>query len=192
MRWQKDVYDMVEAVCRQQGLEVERGVSKREKRIDTELFKKETQLEELNTERLGQEYLVSVRQNEVRELELEVSDLKREKDALDKRLIELQENVGELQGLQGKVRVLEEENKRLRRTVDLFKRAFSLAKSYLETKGIRFSDGKVGTYWDVVKSTLFQGLGKKDYDDFQAVAHGEDLRREKPKLNKPTNFGFDR
>lgn len=189
MRWQNEVRDMVEAVSRRHGLDIERGVSKNAKHIDTELFKKQTELRDLNGQRLGEEQKLYLKQKELRELSLEVGELERDRNKLTNRVAQLKDEVEEMTEEHGSVGAilnenerLKKENSRLKRVLEVFQKAFNVVETYLKGKTIRFKDSQEPiNSWERMKMKLFDGLGKKEYDEFQRNRH-EDTIKEKPAI----------
>lgn len=194
MKWQKEVYNMVEAVCRNHGLDIERGVSKREKRIDTALLKKETKLDELEEQIATQSQLLYFDEQKREKTALEISELSREKNNLTNDVSRLKKEVDLLGDAQERIEFLEKENSRLKRIVKTFQKAFDFVESILKgkTMDVNLEDGSVKKYssWDWMKNRLFKGLGKQKYDEFQGFRHeNQDDKREKV-VNRET--GFDR
>ena len=179
---------MVEAVCRNHGLDIERGVSKREKRIDTALLKKETQLDKLEEQVNLQKQTLFFDEQKKEKTALEISELSREKNNLTNDVARLRKEVGLLGDAQERIDFLQKENSRLRRIVKTFQKAFDIVESILKTKTISKESGKTLSSWNWMKEKLFKGFGKQKYDEFQSFRHeNQDDRREKV-VNRETGF----
>lgn len=178
MKWQKEVYNMVEAVCRNHGLDIERGVSKREKRIDTALLKKETRLDELEEQVATQSQLLLFDEQKREKTALEVARLSREKNNLSNDVSKLRKEVGLLGDAQERIEVLQKENSRLRRIVKTFQKAFDIVESILKSR----------SSWNWMKENLFNGLGKQKYDEFQGFRHENQEDRREKVVNRETGF----
>lgn len=178
MKWQKEVYNMVEAVCRNHGLDIERGVSKREKRIDTALLKKETKLDELEEKVNAQKQTLFFDQQKREKTALEVARLSREKNSLTNDVSKLRKEVGLLGDAQERIEVLQKENSRLRRIVKTFQKAFDIVESILKSR----------SSWNWMKENLFNGLGKQKYDEFQGFRHENQEDRREKVVNRETGF----
>lgn len=185
---------MVEAVCRNHGLDIERGVSKREKRIDTALLKKETRLDELEEQVATQSQLLYFDEQKREKTAIEVARLSREKNNLTNDVSKLRKEVGLLGEAQERIEVLEKENSRLRRIVKVFQKAFDFVESILKGKSmdVNLEDGSIKKFssWDWMKNRLFKGMGKQNYDEFQAFRHENQDDRGEKVVNRET--GFDR
>lgn len=194
MKWQKEVYNMVEAVCRNHGLDIERGVSKREKRIDTALLKKETQLDKLEEQVNLQKQTLFFDEQKKEKTALEISELSREKNNLTNDVARLRKEVGLLGDAQERIEFLQKENSRLRRIVKTFQKAFDFVESILKGKSmdVNLEDGSIKKFssWDWMKNRLFKGLGKQNYDEFQAFRHENQDDRGEKVVNREN--GFDR
>lgn len=154
-QWQKRTRDTLRGFVKKHGLQLETsrgGIGKDNKRkhLDTDIYKKETKLRELNTEVERLEF----RKEQFGEKWAEVADL-------------VEEN-----------QQLELENKRLRAdNVEILDRlknmneALYAVKEYIRT--LNLQSGK--NLWKKAKEKIFDAIGKEGYDRWNATRHERDF-----------------
>ena len=160
---------MLRSVSKEKGLIVEEQSGQREQRqhLDTDLFKKQTELNRVEQELANKKRELERARNQAQTLESRVEKARFENETLTKQnqLLEM----GAPKEMQ--LGILREENARLKRSLSLLQRAFNVVERV--AKAVTFTGG--GRLWDSLKKRLFKTLDEHDYNEFQSVRHDPEL-----------------
>ena len=178
---------MLRSVSKEKGLIVEEQSGQREQRqhLDTDLFKKQTELNRVEKELADRKRELEQARKQAQTFESRVEKARFENETLTKQnqLLEM----GAPKEMQ--MGILREENTRLKRSLSLLQRAFNVVERV--AKAVPLKSGR--RLWDSLKKRLFETLDEHDYNEFQSVRHDPELfGKESKAREKADNRDFER
>lgn len=193
-QWQDDSRELLRSISQEKGLVVEQrsGLHEKRRHVETDLFKKQTQLIEVEKE-------LSDKSKELERVKrkVEVMEQRVEKARMESKDFEQQNQLRDM-GAPDYIQngILIEENGRLRKALMLMQRAFNVVEKIAK----KLTIGKTGqTLWQHLKSKMRDSLNERDYNEFQSVRHDPELFGQESKrdtrlkmVEEPDYDDFDR
>lgn len=168
-QFQRDSRELLRSISKEKGLIVEEQSGQREQRkhLDTDLFKKQTELNQVEKELADRKRELEQARKQAQTLESRVEKARFENETLTKQnqLLEM----GAPKEMQ--LGILREENARLKRSLSLLQRAFNVVERVAKAVILESGQG----LWDSLKKRLFKTLDEHDYNEFQSVRHDPEL-----------------
>lgn len=169
-KWQRATRELLRSVARTHGLEIENeGSSKGSaKHLDTEIFKKQTELRKIEDTIFEKQMWAENAKNEAINERNKLMTLKTENKELETWIKVKKASLEENNELKSKVKELEKEVSFLKKSINVLQRAFDYTKKLLKGYFIQ-DDAERISMWDKFKQSFEKEKGKEEYRGFEEV-----------------------